>query len=199
MPGYSENQFLDTSGSTITIGGPATTHVEVPPAAMGGGFFASATSVAGPVFSQASFPFPRAATVRSLILIPYQGAGSYIHCAGVVVRMARHAGLGLGASNVGAARERILEITLPSVISSGDVFEVAANGGAGFEVNPGDLVFVYGLAKAVVTGVATVDVSLVYSTREVAPASWAGGFGSYPMPVPEVNPGKLVSLTPNVL
>jgi len=199
VPGYSDNQFLDTAGSTFIAGGPATTSADIPPAAAGGGQFASSTFIAGGGYTYAGFPFPRAATVRSLVLIPHHGAGNQAHGASVVIRMHRAAGIGLGVSNGTAARERILEITLPSFIALGDVFEVAANDGAGFEVNPGDTVWVYPLAKVGGTGISTIDVSLVYSTREVAPGSWAGGFGSYPMPVQEVNPGKIVGLVPNVL
>lgn len=210
MPGYSESEHIVTVASILSFGGgtPSTggyadnfgwtissiTFTPTVSASYGVGLGVGTWS--GSDYNQAYFPF--AATVTKAIFDIADG--SHLAAPGTEMRVTRGlaSNVGLSHGSTVLATEWVMPAMPGSSTSGGNIIEVGFNGGAGIEVSPGELLFVYGKARAdrqtqsalssissapFTSGCASATVSFVYTTRETYPAAWAGKAGPFDKPV----------------
>lgn len=221
MPGYSESEHIVTITSILAFGGgtPITgvmadnfgwtissvTFTPTVSAWYGVGLGVGTWS--GSDYNQAYFPF--AATVTKAIFdIP---DGSHLAAPGTEMRVTRGlaSNIGLYNANTVLATEWVMPAMPGSGTGGGNIIEVGFNGGAGIEVSPGELLFIYGKARVdrqtqsalssisnapFTSSCATATVSLVYTTRETYPAAWAGIAGPFDKPV-QGSFGKIYSVS----
>lgn len=217
MAGYSENEHILSIGGNLYIGGGTPSNSPQLDAGVNGQnvWTISPTTFTPTVAAHYAVgqgvgiwngggdinsfpPFVTAATVTKLVF--EFGGMNAIGAPGTSIRLRRMFYSESGPTNGDSVVEAEFVMPAMPVGAHGNIVIVGINRGTGFEVSPGDLLFIYAKARpervntdavgsALSIGpnfsslASTPNVSLFYTPREVGPSPWSGLTGPIDKPV----------------